>query len=159
MSDAAEVLAFFTAIGAGVVAGVFFAFSTFVMPALRRVPASTGIVAMQAINRAAPNPLFMLALMGTGATSVALCVATITDLGDGASLLAFVGGAVYLVVIMLTAAFHVPRNNALDGVDADGSSAAGAWNRYLREWVPANHVRTVAALAAATVLTVALTTE
>ena len=60
------------AVGAGVVAGVFFAFSTFVMQGLRRVPASIGVAAMQGINLAAPTPLFMAALLGTGVGCAAL---------------------------------------------------------------------------------------
>jgi hypothetical protein len=42
-----------TALGCGLLAGVFFAFSAFVMPALRRLPASQGIAAMQSINKLA----------------------------------------------------------------------------------------------------------
>jgi uncharacterized membrane protein len=100
----------------------------------------------------------MLALFGTGMTSVALCVATISDLDERKGLLGFVGGVVYLVVIVVTAAYHIPRNNALDRIDASATGAVDLWNRFLREWVPANHVRTVAALAAATILTIALAT-
>ncbi len=40
-----------SALGCGLVAGVFYAFSTFVMPALKRLPPAQGIVAMQSINR------------------------------------------------------------------------------------------------------------
>ncbi len=58
------------AIGSGLVGGVFFAFSSFVMPALRRLPDDQGISAMQAINKAAPTPLFMTALFGTAAVSL-----------------------------------------------------------------------------------------
>ena len=59
------------AVGAGLNGGVFFAFSTFVMRALARLPVSGGMSAMQAINREAPSPLFMLLLFGTGILSVA----------------------------------------------------------------------------------------
>jgi len=55
------------AVGAGLSAGVFFAFSTFVMKALGRLPDTEGISAMQAINKAAPTPAFMAALFGTAA--------------------------------------------------------------------------------------------
>ena len=47
------VLTLFAALGCAMMAGVFFAFSSFVMPALRRLPATQGIAAMQAINVAA----------------------------------------------------------------------------------------------------------
>ena len=67
-----EVLTFAAAIGSGVVGGIFFAFSTFVMAALRRLPAEQGIAAMNAINVTVLNPLFFLAFFGTGAVCLAL---------------------------------------------------------------------------------------
>ena len=60
------VLTLFAALGCGVVAGVFFAFSTFVMRALARLPARQGIAAMQAINVAAVTPAFMMAPLRNG---------------------------------------------------------------------------------------------
>jgi uncharacterized membrane protein len=146
-----------SAIGAGVVGGVFYAFSTFVMPALRRVPSAPGIVAMQSINRLAPTAPFMLAFLGTALVGAALVVVALLRLDDSGSPLAVVGAALYLVLVIgVTAAYNVPRNNALDAVDADDPAAEGVWRRYLREWVPANHVRTVASIAAAIVLTCSL---
>ena len=58
-------LAIVTAGGAGVVGGVMFAFSTFIMTGLGRLDPAQGISAMQAINREAPNFWFMTALFGT----------------------------------------------------------------------------------------------
>ena len=49
---------------------MFCAFSTFVMPALKRLPAPQGIAAMQSINELAVTPLFMTALFGTAAACV-----------------------------------------------------------------------------------------
>ena len=144
------------AVGAGVVAGVFFAFSTFVMQGLRRVPATTGLTAMQGINLAAPTPLFMAALMGTGLGCAALTLVAVTQWGDPGAPWALAGGLSYLVSIVLTIAYHVPRNDALAGIDPQAPDAAERWHRYLSEWVPWNHVRTVACLVAAVLLTIAL---
>ena len=52
-------LTLFAALGCGLVAGVFFAFSPFVMKALARLPAEQGVAAMQAINVAAITFAFM----------------------------------------------------------------------------------------------------
>jgi len=134
------------AIGCGLVGGVFFAFSTFVMQGLGKVPAAKGAAAMQGINVAAPTPLFMTALFGTAAVCIAAMIAD-----GGAQVIA--GGIVYLAgVIGVTAAFNVPRNNALAAVDADSPEAAGLWQRYLREWTAWNHVRTLSGIAAAALL-------
>ena len=50
MSGVPYVATLATTLGCGLNAGVFFAFSTFVMPALKRLPAAQGIAAMQSIN-------------------------------------------------------------------------------------------------------------
>jgi len=63
-------LTFASALGCGLNAGVFFAFSSFVMPALARVPAAQGIAAMNSINVFAVTPVFMTALFGTAAACV-----------------------------------------------------------------------------------------
>ncbi len=61
-----------TALGCGLVAGVFFAFSTFVMAALRRLKPEEGIAAMQSINIRVVTPFFMTALFGTAAACLGL---------------------------------------------------------------------------------------
>jgi uncharacterized membrane protein len=144
------------AVGAGLVAGVYFAFSTFVMRGLRGIPAPAGMSAMQSINRAAPNPLFVIALIGTGLGCVVLGVVAGTRWSDPAAPWALVGAALYLVSLLLTIGYHIPRNDALAGVDAASPGAAEHWQQYLAAWVPWNHVRTLTALAGAVALTVAL---
>lgn len=59
-------LVFVTAIGSGIVAGIFFAFSSFVMAGLGRIPPVQGIAAMNSINVTVINPSFMSAFLGTG---------------------------------------------------------------------------------------------
>ena len=70
-------LTLFAALGCGVVAGVFFTFSAFVMRALDRLPAPQAIAAMQAINAAAPTPAFMMVLFGTALACGALIVSSL----------------------------------------------------------------------------------
>ena len=53
--------------------------------------------------------------------------------------------------------FDVPRNNALAAVDAASAEGAILWPRYVSGWTAWNHVRGAAALAAAALLTIALT--
>ena len=65
-------LTLFSALGGGLMAGFFFAFSDCVMNALVRLPAAQGIAAMQSINVVAPNPLFMAGFLGTAASCVLL---------------------------------------------------------------------------------------
>jgi len=150
MPDATFVLTFISALGSGLAAGVLFAFSTFVMPALGRLPPSQGIAAMQHINVKAINPWFMTLLFGTAATSLAAIVAGLVDLGESYAPYLVGGGALYLLgTIGVTMAFNVPRNNALAQLDPSDDGSAGYWARYLAEWTRWNHVRTVAPTVAA----------
>jgi uncharacterized membrane protein len=141
-----------TAIGAGVAGGVFFAFSTFVMRGLRDAPPREGMVAMQAINRAAPSPAFMLVLIGTAAACVGLGIWSLADLGAPGSWLRILGCASYLLAIVLTIAYHIPRNDALDAVDPEAMDAATRWVAYAGPWTAWNHVRTLTTVAGATLL-------
>jgi uncharacterized membrane protein len=151
------ILTLVTALGCGLVAGFFFAYSVSVMQALARLPAAQGIAAMQSINVVVINPVFMGALFGTALACVVLVVAAFLEWGEAYAVYLLVGGVVYLVgVILLTMAYHVPRNNALAAADPNSPDAERLWSRYLKEWTAANHVRTVAPLAAATLLTIAL---
>ena len=150
MPDATFILTLISALGSGLAAGVFFAFSTFVMPALGRLPPSQGIAAMQHINVKAINPLFMTLLFGTAATSLAAIVAALVDLGESYAPYLVGGGALYLLgTIGVTMAFNVPRNNALAQLDPSDDGAARYWARYLAEWTRWNHVRTIAPTVAA----------
>jgi uncharacterized membrane protein len=150
MSDFAFVIALASALGSGLAAGVFFAFSTFVMPALGRLPADQATAAMQQINIKAINPWFMSTLFGTAVISVVAIIVALADIGDDYAPYLLAGGALYVVgTIGVTMAFNVPRNNALAQLDPAGSEAATYWPRYLAEWTRWNHVRTVAPLVAA----------
>ena len=142
-----ELLVGCAALGSGVVAGVFFAFSTFVMPALARLPSALGIAAMRAINVAAINRWLMGALFGTALPCVGIAVASLRWRSDPGVGFRLAGSAVYLAgVILVTIACNVPRNEALAVLRADDAAAAEAWTRYLSEWVFWNHIRMRAAL-------------
>jgi uncharacterized membrane protein len=149
-------LTIIAAVGAGVSGGVFFGFSTFVMKALGRLPDAEAISAMKAINKAAPSPLFMLALFGTGAVSIALSVVALRHLDQSWAAYVLVASALYLVAITLTMAYHVPRNDALALVDPTSPGAARARAQYHSPWTAWNHVRTVTALAGSTTFILAL---
>jgi uncharacterized membrane protein len=146
-----------TALGCGLIAGVFFAFSTFVMAALRRLKPEEGIAAMQSINILAVTPVFMAVLFGTAAACLGLVVWAVISWGEEPSALVLAGGALYLLgTIGVTVACNVPLNNRLATLHPQGADAAGYWAKYVTTWTAWNHVRTIAALAAAALLTVAL---
>jgi uncharacterized membrane protein len=148
---------FFAAIGCGLVAGVFFAFSTFVMPALARLQPSQGITAMQSINITAINPLFMVALFGTALACLILAVSALFKWQQSSTAYLLIGSLLYLVgTIGVTIACNVPLNDALATAKPESAEGATLWAKYLTDWTFWNHVRTVTALAAAALLTIAL---
>lgn len=136
------VLAGVVAVGSGLVGGVMFAFSTAVMPGLGRRPDDQGAAAMQVMNRAILNPLFLAAFLGTAVASVVLIV-----VGDWTGRLA--GLAYLLGVFGVTMVVNVPLNNRLDAADAGSSAGGELWRHYLRRWTAWNHARAVAATVAA----------
>jgi uncharacterized membrane protein len=145
------------ALGCGLVAGVFFAFSTFVMPALTRLQPSQGIAAMQSMIITAINPLFMLAIFGTAVACGWLAISSLLKWQQPGSVYWLVGSLLYLVgAVLVTGMFNVPLNDALAIVDPDSPDGVKLWSNYLTHWTNWNHVRTVAALAAAALFTLAL---
>ena len=157
MDELLFTLTLITALGCGLVAGVFYAFSTFVMKALARLPAAQGIAAMQSINIVVINPLFMGAFCGTAAACVLVVVFSLLRWNEAGAVYLLSGGLAYLVgTILVTMAFNVPRNNALAAADPQSSGGARLWAGYVTSWTAWNHVRTAAALAAAGLLTFAL---
>ena len=67
-------LTLLAALGSGLMAGLFFAFSSFVMAALAKLPPEQGISAMNSINVTILNATFGLAFFGTAVLCLALGV-------------------------------------------------------------------------------------
>ncbi|MDA2923841.1 DUF1772 domain-containing protein [Acidobacteria bacterium AH-259-L09] len=158
MSDGVlRALTLTSALGCGLVGGIFFAFSTFVMKALDRLPPAQGIAAMQSINVTVINPLFMTAFFGTAAACAILSISSLLSWHGPSGAFLLVGSLLYLFgTILVTIVFNVPRNEALAAVDPASGEGARLWAGYVTGWTAWNHVRTAAALAAAASLTIAL---
>jgi uncharacterized membrane protein len=160
MSGAWSWVSLVTAVGCGLVAGVFFAFSGFVMAGLDRLPAAQGVAAMQSINRTAVRPPLMIAMFATAALCVVLAIWAVRTWGDRRAGLTVAGCVLYLVgAVGVTGAGNVPLNNKLDNVDLGSAGAAIEWSDYLGSWMAWNHVRGALSAAAAVLLTIALARE
>ena len=146
-----------TAVGAGLIGGVFFAFSSFVMPALKRLPAAEGTRAMQMINVTVLNWHFLGTFFGTALFGLACAAIAIWQWDHPGAGLALYGGLTYVLgTFAVTAACNVPRNEALARTEAGTPEADALWQRYLVEWTYWNHVRTAAAIAACAELIVSV---
>jgi uncharacterized membrane protein len=147
-------LTFAAALGCGLIAGVFFAFSSFVMAALHRLPPAQGIAAMQSINLVVINPLFLGTFLGTAAACAVAAARSLLAWDRPGAACALGGSLAYLAgTFLVTMVFNVPRNNVLAAVDPASGDSVATWNGYVRGWTAWNHVRTVAALVAAGLLT------
>lgn len=145
-----EVALFLTAVGSGIIGGVFFAFSTFVLGALQRLPAAHGIAAMQSINRVVLNPAFLGVFLVTALTSVFLVITWFLQMASGYALTA---ALLYLLGTFGTTILgNVPLNERLEKFQSETSEAAEFWKVYCRRWTLLNHLRTLAAIAATATL-------
>ena len=159
------VLLWIGAIGCGMMAGLYFAFSTFVMTALAGMPAAAGAMAMQTINRVILRSPFMPLFCGTTAISVALVAAVVfvwsadvtwtafgpailtaptvwsaADLAVAAPVVA--AGLIYFVGMFLcTGLFNVPLNEELDAIDPTSQEGAVVWRDYVSQWTWWNLIR------------------
>jgi uncharacterized membrane protein len=148
-------LTLFLCLGSGLLAGVFFAFSNFVMQALAGLPASQGIAAMQQINLTVLNPGFLGLFFGTAGLAVLGVAAAVLAWPD-AHILLLASLAYLLGGFAVTALCNVPRNERLAGLAADSPEALAYWPQYLSQWLFWNHVRSFACLASAACAALAL---
>jgi uncharacterized membrane protein len=157
MDNAILITTFISALGCGLIAGAFFAFSTFVMRALAQLPPAQGIAAMQSINIVVINPIFMLALFGTGLACLVLAISSLARWHNPGAGYVLAGSLLYILgTDLVTILFNVPRNNALAVVNPASTEGVAVWTSYLSSWTAWNHVRTIAALAATALFIIAL---
>ncbi|WEX09117.1 anthrone oxygenase family protein [Chelativorans sp. AA-79] len=153
-------LLWFTVVGCGLLAGVYFAFSAFIMAALGRVDQVAGVAVMNTINVVIYRSLFMPFFFGTTLAAAALVFLALFRLGEPGAIATLAGGVMYVLgMFVVTIAFNVPLNDALARVDTVSAQAADVWARFLQDWTFWNHVRTISSAAALTCFVMALAAE
>lgn len=146
-----------SAVSAGLMAGIYVAFSSMVMPGLRRLQPGEAVRSMNAINVAVINPWFLSAFLGSALLSLVSVVFAFARWGEEEAIYLLIGGLLLIFGSLgLTSGYHIPRNNALALVDPDAPEAKERWERYDAEWTSWNHVRAVASLASAILLAAGL---
>jgi uncharacterized membrane protein len=151
------VLTLLCALGSGLIGGVFFAFSNFVMKALERLPPAQGIAAMQAINIVVLNRVFLSVFTGTALACTALAALSLWRWHERGAGWRVLGAVLYVVgTFAVTMAFNVPRNDMMAKLDPHAPGAAGAWSEYVSGWTTWNTVRAAAGAAALVALTIGL---
>jgi len=145
------------ALGSGLLAGNFFAFSAFLMKALSRLSAERGIVAMQAITTAIKSPVFLVVFFGTAALCAVLSGAALLHWSKPGAGYLLAGSLFFLMgAFPVTMMRNVPLNNQLMAATPDAKASRDLWKRYQATWRMWNHLRTITALAACACFILAL---
>jgi uncharacterized membrane protein len=158
MSSLLYYLTFAAALGSGIVAGIFFGFSSFIMAGLGRIAPAAGIAAMQQINITVINPWFFAAFFGTAILGIAVALLALLQWQSAPVFWLVAGAALYVIgCVIVTMVFNVPLNNALAAVSPESADGAKLWARYLTDWTWWNSFRTAASALAMVAFMVGLT--
>jgi uncharacterized membrane protein len=148
------------AVASAVVAGVFFAFSTFVMRGLDRTDPLDALTAMRGINaEAQANAPFLMMFLGSAVLALAVGVVAVVRLDQPNGWILLAGAVFGVAGLVVTMAFNIPLNDRLAALDPAALSAGDAaqqWQSYLTAWTAWNHVRTATGVLAAALLVVGL---
>jgi len=132
------------ALSSGLIAGVYFAFSAFIMQAFEKIDTTQSIAAMKSINQTILRSLFMPLFFGSSLISVCLIIAAFAQWGEDDAELILIAGSVYFIgMFVCTVFFNVPLNNSLERLDPNSTNAHQLWCRYQKTWTSWNHLRTV----------------
>jgi len=144
-------------LGSGLIAGAFFAFAAYVLPALSRLPAPGAIAAMQAIVAAIKGPIFLAVFFGTAALAGLLGLAAPLNWGEPGASYLLLGSLLFLnLPFGVTLMKNLPLNTKLSAMKPGSAEAARLWREFRAAWGLWNHVRWIGALGAAAAFTLAL---
>lgn len=151
------ILLWFSILGCGILAGVYFTFSTFVMAALDRLGPAAAVAAMVSINRTILRSAFMPLFLMTTGSALGLAVVSPFHWDEPEAMPMLAGGLIYVLgMFVCTIVFNLPLNDALAEAAAAGSGAAVGWVHYRRDWTRWNHLRTASAAIATACFVAAL---
>lgn len=140
MAVVSEAVLVAAVVAAGLIAGLFYAYTVSVMPGLARADDHTFVTAMRGINVAILNGWFMLSFLGAPLLAIAAVVLHLTGDARGGLLWLVAGSVLLAAMLVVTGAINVPMNNALDKDTAD---VAALRARFEKPWVRWNTARTV----------------
>ena len=135
------------ALSSGLIAGIYFAFSTFIMQALGKIETSQSVATMNSINTIILRSLFMPLFFGSSIVFVLLIIYAFLHWGKAGSGLFLIAGTVYFIgMFICTVLFNVPLNNSLARLGSNSDDLHQMWSHYLITWTRWNHLRTVSSL-------------
>ena len=134
----------------GLMAGLFFAFTFAMMPALRGADDRTFIDVFQRINVSIINPVFMTAFMGGLIVTIAALVLHLGSEHRSALPWIVAGLVLYIGVLVITGRFNIPLNDKLMAAGDPNaiSDVAAVREQFEDTWNTWNAVRTLVNIAA-----------
>jgi len=137
----------FLALWSGVVAGVFSAFSEFIMSALLKAEPASGMEAMQHINRDVIKTQFVAGILSIAVFSALFALYGLAVFEGAALVTLILAPLIYLPsVFAMTMIGNVPMNNRLDSLDYTSAAAHAYWLEYGRKWTRLNHFRSLGSI-------------
>ncbi len=128
-------------------AGVYFAFSAFIMRSFDQLGATQATNAMNAINEVILRSWFMALFFGSSLLFAILSAFALFNAELPGRWLLFTTGLIYVIgMFVCTAMFNVPLNNRLAEMPDDESGVSDNWALYFRNWTRWNHLRGVCCL-------------
>lgn len=149
MPLAITLVLWFAALSAALMAGIYYAFSGFIMRALARLEHPGGMLAMRAINEAILRSLFLPLFLGSSVACLFLAAYGLVWADQPGALPMALGAGLYLLgQPIVTMRANVPLNTVLAAAEPTAPGAVAIWERYLTRWTAWNTVRTLACLGA-----------
>jgi uncharacterized membrane protein len=149
----------FAAIGAGLMAGVYFAFSGFIMRSLNQLDAANAVHAMNTINKVILRSWFMPLFFGSSLLYLLLAVQALFDWHEPNSPMLLMACLIYLMgMFICTALFNIPLNNRLPKANNGDIDKIQLWFHYYKYWTRWNHLRTASSIVACVLSIYLLTT-
>ncbi len=147
MENLTQILGVYGMVALWLIAGIFLAFSDFVMKSLNRMEEAAAIEAMQSINLWVYRSVFMIGLYSM--TLVSLVVIVLWGFANGPVQFA-IGGALFLSgVIFVSGAGNIPLNHQLAVLNANELASKEFWIGYVQKWSALNHLRVAGSVLAA----------
>ena len=138
----------------GLMAGVYFSFSVFIMKSFHALPPLQGAQAMNKINDVIVNTGFLPLFFGSTLWYAGLIVWAFTDWRGQSSWLVITAALIYILGMFAVTAFgNVPLNNRLKESAENEDSLTRYWGEYQQRWTRLNHVRTLSCMAVCAILT------
>ncbi|WP_191600852.1 DUF1772 domain-containing protein [Marinomonas algicola] len=131
----------------GIMAGIYFAFSVFIMKSLSQLPNIEGARAMNRINDVIIKTVFLPLFLGSTFWYAGLIIWSFVNWQSGQSTLIISASLVYIVgMFLITVIGNVPLNKKLKVSENDEKELSKTWPYYLQKWTQFNHLRTLSAM-------------